>query len=479
MLNPGPHLPTQSQAQVNSAQAIPGPVMSTNFTLPFSSSVPDPNANNPAIIRSDETALQADDEAEEYASDASRTSNASRGRARLRRPPSIRSAGLPDDGYEDNRTRRETVPKSLPIKSFSAANKEQDFDLWVAQYEHAINRAMNPHSLRRHQMYCISWLCGSLDTDAYAIWERSSYRNGTDWVALKKELIRAFEDPKVRAEWKTNMRAYVWNEAEISLQAYCAKVQRFVDTFDNDIAETPAAKAAQYYVRFINGLPDDYIEAVKMSRKTTIEKAMEVCVLFQGVKENRTKAKTRTESASSVKFEDETPSRVTKNETDIKRLMNRMKEVEETKASSKSPQRSYEKQGSGSFNHSAGNKHYSKYPNSSSQRNPSTAGSSPHPRRNEEGKDKQDPKNEGRMKRFVSHQQRRFRGRNNYNNNNNWKQQPQNTEESGFALQTDVESAPEDLNDTVGRFEEWQQEEERALFAQFCEVFDEENEENC
>ena len=84
------------------------------------------------------------------------------------------------------------------------------------------------------------------------------------------------------------MRAYVWNEAETSLQAYCAKVQRFVDTFDNDIAETPAAKAGQYYVRFVNGLPDDYIEAVKMSRKTTIEKALEICLCFQSVKESRT-----------------------------------------------------------------------------------------------------------------------------------------------------------------------------------------------
>ena len=82
------------------------------------------------------------------------------------------------------------------------------------------------------------------------------------------------------------------------------------------------------------------------------------------------------------------------------------------------------------------------------------------------------------MKRFSNYQQRRFRGA----NNNNWKkQQPQNTEESGFALQTDIESGAENLDETIVKFQQWQKDEEQACFAQFLEELDEEGdeEENC
>ena len=266
------------------------------------------------------------------------------------------------------------------------------------------------------------------------------------------------------------MKAYMWDEAKVSLQAYCAKVKRYVDTFDNDIVETPTARAAQYYLRFVNGLPDDYLAQVKMSSKTTIEKAMDICIRFQGLKKSN---KVQTETAASVKFEDETPHRVTKNETDIKRLMNQMKTMEETGATSKSPSRSNDRQESSYQNQTAGGKHYSKYPNSSSgdKRN-STAGSSPYPKK-EDGK--QNPRFDGRMKRLIASQQRRYRGR-------NWKEQPKNTEEGGFALQSDVDSASEDLNDTIVQFNKWEeerlQEERLAALEEFCEVWDEEKKEN-
>ena len=288
----GLHLPAQNQAQLNSTRAI-------NSSLPLSSSDPNPTVSaTPSNMRSNTTGLQADIESEGYASDASHLSNASsasehrnreRGHARSRRAIRVKSAGQPGDGYENNRTRKETHCKSLPIKDFSANNNRQDFDLWISQFEEVVNRAMNPHSRKRHHMFCLQWLSGSLETDAFAIWKGAvNNHDGADWVELKKELILAFEDPAIRANWKMDMKAYEWDEANVSLQAYCAQVQRNVDTFDRDIAETPAARAAQYYIRFLNGLPDDYVERVRMSRKTTIEKALEICICFQSVKESRT-----------------------------------------------------------------------------------------------------------------------------------------------------------------------------------------------
>ena len=159
-------------------------------------------------------------------------------------------------------------------------DKEQDFALWVLQYESAVNRGMNPHSKRRHDMYCLQWLSNSLKTDAFAIWQRSENKT-TDWELLKAELTTAYEDPSVRADWKTNMKAFMWDEGKMSLQAYCARVKRYVDTFDTELAHAPEARKVQYYIRFVSGLPDDYIEQTKMStstKNTDVDKALDICI---------------------------------------------------------------------------------------------------------------------------------------------------------------------------------------------------------
>ena len=43
------------------------------------------------------------------------------------------------------------------------------------------------------------------------------------------------------------MKALMWDEHNQTLQAYCAKVMRYVDTFDKEIATTVAARRANYY----------------------------------------------------------------------------------------------------------------------------------------------------------------------------------------------------------------------------------------
>ena len=191
--------PAAASAPAPASASAPAPApasasVSAPASAPASASAPTPAANS----RPDETGAQADDENEEAdedegaASDASHPSNAShrsgasssgsrgrgRGRGGARRAFSVKSAGQPDDGYERNRTRRETYPKSLPIKTFSMASKEQDFDLWIKQFEDAIFRSMNPHSRGRHYTLCKEWLSGSLETDAYDIWQGSVNRKG-------------------------------------------------------------------------------------------------------------------------------------------------------------------------------------------------------------------------------------------------------------------------------------------------------------
>ena len=62
-----------------------------------------------------------------------------------------------------------------------------------------------------------------------------------DWEKLKDELELTYEDPAMRTEWKNNLKAYVWDEHNVSLQTYSAKVKRYVDTFETDMADCPKA----------------------------------------------------------------------------------------------------------------------------------------------------------------------------------------------------------------------------------------------
>ena len=287
--------------QSSTTQARGGAIMSTNFTTPFGAPPlytvgPPADIQSPASNARRTSAAHSDGDASVALGNSARgLDHGNRGQSltrsrRANRPESIASYGVPGDGYEGNRERKETFCKSLPIKDFSPSNKEQDFALWILQYENAVNRSTNPHSKRRHHKYCMQYLPNTLETDAFAIWQRAE-NAATNWEALKAELITAFEDPTIRAEWKTNMKAFMWDEDNMSLQAYSARVKRYVDTFDNEIATTPAAKKAQYYIRFVNGLPDDYIEQTKMViRSNNMDKAMDICICFQSIKKARAKA---------------------------------------------------------------------------------------------------------------------------------------------------------------------------------------------
>ena len=120
--------------------------------------------------------------------------------------------------------------KKVNIDTYSSTNKDQDLVIWVNQFEEAVKQQLNPHSKKRHHKQCLKWLTLSLASDAYSIWQRTDH-NRTDWVLLRAELEEAFEDTEVRSHWKSNMKAYTWDEKQ-PLREYRAKVERYVDTFD-------------------------------------------------------------------------------------------------------------------------------------------------------------------------------------------------------------------------------------------------------
>ena len=155
--------------------------------------------------------------------------------------------------------------------------------------------------MRRHYNYCLQWLPSCLGADAYVIWKRCKNKN--DWIELKKELLQEYDDPTIRVAWKSDLKAYLWDESKESLNTFCAKVKRYVDTYDTEIAEVPAARNANYFIRFTNGLPNDYLKQVKMgtsSKKQTIERALDICLRYQQVKKEGNC--TKLEIAASVNF---------------------------------------------------------------------------------------------------------------------------------------------------------------------------------
>ena len=346
-----------SPAGLSPAHAVAAPLGGSSSALPtqaFTQQVgyTQRNSNNltrlPTLNRANS---DADDEEPPHTPDRFGTPGGSRGRGRGRSVGLTRDirerrsrtlsteAEDENDGYAVNRERRETTCKSIPLRSFSLANKDQEFPIWIEQFEDAVNRGHNPHSLRRHHNYCLQWLPGSLETDAYAIW-KECHNARNNWVELKKELEEKFEDPAIRKEWRSNPKALMWNEHGETLQSFLAKVKRKVNTYDSDIAKTEEARAALYTTRFTNGMPDDYINHLNLNmptKKQKVEKALEICVRFQAYKKGNSQSKS--EVGASVAFQDPTmPSRVTKTEMDIIRLGNRLKAMEDDRSNAKPPQ---------------------------------------------------------------------------------------------------------------------------------------------
>ena len=369
------------------------------------------------------------------------------------------------------------------MDKFSSTNKEQDFSVWVRQFEDAINRSFNPHSRRRHHGYCLQWLPSLLHTEAYAIWERADARR-SDWEKLKNELELTYEDPAMRTEWKNNLKAYVWDEKNVPLQNYCAKVKRYVDTFETEMAECPAALKGQYYLRFFNGLPEDYQGQVTLSltaKSQDIEKAMDVCLRFQSFKKNQNKKETASprEVGAAVTFEDRSvPARITNNEMEIVRMKNWIKKLEHKhSAPATTPNRPEEVP----QNAYAGRSPYRPPRRFDSQSNQSRdedrmkrfiarkrgGGNFYRPRSNTAPQQRPMPQQQRQEKSVQQHQQQQMQ------------ELQQSTQqaglEEGLALESEYESEHDWAEDTMGLYGQFCQEEELERVAQFGRVLDSES----
>ena len=286
---------TQQLAGAPNNHTLPHTNINTNSLLPVPLSLPGSHSGHPLRGQRDiRTRGQSGTDSESAASTRS-------GRSSVRRRAEHRRHGVRDPSTEDeseefayNRGLPEIKNcKKIEICLFSPENKELDFAIWVNQFEGAVNRCLNPHSQRRHYQACLIWLPSTLKADAYSIWSRAEHKT-TNWLQLKVELETAFEDGSVRTEWKTNLKAYTWDEDNQTLHSYCAKVKNLVDNFEAEMADCPAARKAQYFLRFVNGLPDDYIEYIRLGlppKCKDVNKARDVCMQFQGVKKLRAKEK--------------------------------------------------------------------------------------------------------------------------------------------------------------------------------------------
>ena len=191
--------------------------------------------------------------------------------------------------------------------------------LWISQFEEAVKQLVNPYSERAHWKLCMRLLPLSLDSEAYSIWQNAENRR-SDWVKLRIELEEAFEDTEVRMLWKSDMKAYIWDEIQ-PLQHYRANVEQYVDTFDKDLCNNSSAKKSLYYTRFLNGLPEDYSDHVTLSLSTDcmdIADALEACLRFQNFKLRRY---SKPKIGASARLENSSvTTRIAKNEARILKL---------------------------------------------------------------------------------------------------------------------------------------------------------------
>ena len=239
-----------------------------------------------------------------------------------------------DPEYEENRKSRELRDcRKINILPFSPSDKDQDFVIWIDQFQEAVKQQTNPHSQKRHWKQCLKWLPLSLKPDAYAIWSRSAY-NRSNWPSLRTDLEESFEDREVRTNWHADMKAFQWDE-RMSLRDYRAKVERLVDTFDKEMASMPAIKKIQYYTRFVNGLPEDYREFLGLnlpSKCADIEKALEASERYQSTKKRRQEKSGKSEIGASANFGDPTVSaRVAQNENELKRMQEEIRKMKKPK----------------------------------------------------------------------------------------------------------------------------------------------------
>ena len=336
-------------------------------------------------------------------------------------------------------------------------NKDQDFPIWIQQFEQAVKRGHNPHSQRRHYIYCLQWLPGSLDTDAYAMWMECKHAE-TDWVELKKELEDKFEDPAIRKEWRDNPKALMWDESKESLHAFAAKVKRKVNTYDAELAHTDKARMANYVSRFTSGMPDDYITHLGYNMPTKgqkLEKALEICVRYQTGKAAAKRAALNTqknEVGASAAFQDPTmPSRVTQNEHELVRLR---KEVTDLKAAQPSPTQQADSPRVRFANHSP-RPHSRQRGNYAEPRSADYSGD--------------------RWSRYTAHKRGGFNGRGGNRFRKRQYEHPNNPPpvtqqaslEEGLNLMSEPESAAEDLDDTIADFEKMENMDERERLEYF------------
>ena len=123
------------------------------------------------------------------------------------------------------------------------------------------------------------------------MWE-SVQNQKLGWLQLKECLLSRFEDPAIKAEWKTNLRAHIWDEDMVPLQTYYTEIRRYTAKYDSG---GDGNLEDQCYTRFVCGLPPDYQEQVKMSidlDNPNVEKALSICTRFQLIKKARSKAAT-------------------------------------------------------------------------------------------------------------------------------------------------------------------------------------------
>ena len=206
-----------------------------------------------------------------------------------------------DSEEEDNAGGRKASFK-VEIKEFNFGEEGADWTSWVKKFQASVKGACNPRNAKEHHKYNLRFLPMRLNTTAHDIFLNCRHKD--DWPKVAKELEEAFDDPAVKQRWRTDLRAYTWDEKQ-PLHVYRGNVIRYVNKYDSELRTCPEARKKAYYGRFVGGMPEDYVNFIEQQLyddKQTIDRALQVSQQFQITKQRTSKSDTKKEVAGHVSF---------------------------------------------------------------------------------------------------------------------------------------------------------------------------------
>lgn len=205
----------------------------------------------------------------------------------------------PENRARGNRRKHSSLPG---ISQFKFGETSANWTSWIEQFKNTVRGHLAPRDKAELHKLSLRLLPAYLNPLAHDVYTNCKHKN--DWKKLVAELEEAFEDPEIKQNWKTDLRAYKW-DGSTPLHVYKGNIMRYVNKYDTELRVSEEALKVSYYTRFVAGLPEDYrdfIDQQLYEGKHSIDRALRSAQKFRSVKSRKQEREAKEVSAG-VTFE--------------------------------------------------------------------------------------------------------------------------------------------------------------------------------